>query len=272
MLKIVLVLIAISAALLALPLTQGHYGSVSSFLDFYTADHAVWLEQVALVLAGVWLAISLLALWAIRQAKVFKVLIVLLIVMAIMPLLSLFGPKHYIGELGGFPMLGSGQGVIKYVSLLILAISLLRFERASRAELFWLNYLPVAMVLGWIGSMKFYAFEAQGIVDLVQSSPLLSWLYLVADIQTASNLIGIYDLLAALLLGLGFFWPRVFVVGFLMAFAVFATTQTFLISYAGAWQQLGILSGSGAFIIKDLWFIANMLLMAHVFYHGKRDA
>ena len=48
--------------------------------------------------------------------------------------------------------------------------------------------------------MKFLPFEAKGIVDLVSSSPLLSWLYLLASEQAASNLIGIFDWLALLLL------------------------------------------------------------------------
>ena len=146
-----------------------------------------------------------------RSAFALKALAVLLVAMALPPLLSLFGPLHYIAELGGFPMLGSGQGVIKYLAILVLAISLVRLKTASRAELFWLNYTPVALVLLWIGGMKFFAFEAEGIVDLVSTSPLLSWLYLLFDQQTASNFIGFYDLTALALLGAGYFWPRLFI-------------------------------------------------------------
>ncbi|MDZ7904044.1 MAG: hypothetical protein U5L01_16600 [Rheinheimera sp.] len=63
----------------------------------------------------------------------------------------------------------------------------------------------------------------------------MSWLYLLFDQQTASNFIGFYDLTALALLGAGYFWPRLFIPGFLLAFAVFATTQTFLITFAGSW-------------------------------------
>ncbi len=269
MIKLVLLLIAISAALLAVPLLMGQYGSVSVFLRFYTEPTPELLGKVSIAVAFTWLAISTLALLAMRSAFALKALAVLLVAMALPPLLSLCGPLHYIAELGGFPMLGSGQGVIKYLAILVLAISLVRLKTASRAELFWLNYTPVALVLLWIGGMKFFAFEAEGIVDLVSTSPLLSWLYLLFDQQTASNFIGFYDLTALALLGAGYFWPRLFIPGFLLAFAVFATTQTFLITFAGSWTAPGVLTGSGAFIIKDLWFIANMTLLWRAFYRPK---
>lgn len=269
MIKLVLLLIAISAALLAVPLLLGQFGSVSVFLRFYTEPTPELLAKLSIAVAFTWLVIGALALLAMRSAFALKALAVLLVVMAVPPLLSLFGPLHYIAELGGFPMLGSGQGVIKYLAIFMLAISLLRINTASRAELFWLNYTPVALVLLWIGGMKFFAFEAEGIVDLVSTSPLLSWLYLLFDQQTASNFIGFYDLTALALLGAGYFWPRLFIPGFLLAFAVFATTQTFLITFAGSWTSFGVLTGSGAFIIKDLWFIANMVLIGLAFYRPK---
>lgn len=264
--KIVLLLIAISAALLALPLLSGNLQSVSVFLSFYLEPQSGLFAQSGLLFAMFWLLISGLALLAIKSRLALSMVVVLLVLMALLPLGSLLGSKHYIADLGGFPILGSGQGVIKYFAILVLAVSLVRLHSASRAELFWLNFSPVALVLLWIGSMKFFSFEAQGIVDLVSSSPLLSWLYLVADPQTASNLIGIYDISATLLLAAGYFVPRLFLLGFGMALAVFATTQSFLLSFAGAWQQVGILTNSGIFIIKDLWFIANLALVWHAFH------
>jgi len=271
MLKLVLLLIAISSALLAVPLLDGQYGSVTVFLRYYTEPTPELLAKVSAIVAFIWLAISALSLIAMRNVLALKTLAVFLLGMAVLPLISLFGPIHYIAELGGFPMLGSGQGVIKYLAILVLAISLMRINLASRTELFWLNYTPVALVLLWIGGMKFFAFEAEGIVDLVSTSPLLSWLYLLFDQQNASNFIGSYDLIALILLGAGYFWTRLFIPGFLLALAVFATTQTFLITFAGSWTSFGVLTGSGAFIVKDLWFIANMALMWQAFYQGRRD-
>ena len=114
----------------------------------------------------------------------------------------------------------------------------------------WVQYAPVALVLLWIGGMKFTQIEAEGIADLVQSSPLMSWLYLLFDLQTTSNLIGIYDLLALLLLGAGLQYRWLFLPGWLMCLAVFLTTQSFLLSFPGAFSANGLLTTSGQFLIK----------------------
>jgi uncharacterized membrane protein YkgB len=62
-----------------------------------------------------------------------------------------------------------------------------------------------------------------------------------------------------------------FIPGFLLPFAVIATTPTFLITFAGSRTAPGVLTGSGAFIIKDLWFIANMILLGQAFYRGRAN-
>jgi len=57
----------------------------------------------------------------------------------------------------------------------------------------------LVIVLGWIGAMKFTAYEAKGIEGLIKTSPLMSWLYNFLSLQGASNLIGLTELLAAVL-------------------------------------------------------------------------
>jgi len=47
--------------------------------------------------------------------------------------------------------------------------------------------IGLALVIGWIGAMKFTAFEAQGISGFVQNSPMLSWTYSMLSIQQFSN-------------------------------------------------------------------------------------
>lgn len=258
---LLLILLAVSMGLTAWSLQQGQLRTISGFLAFYRPWSAAELALAAQVYALLHALTGLLALWALKSSRASKPLALCLALLAIPPLVTLAGPQAYIADLGGFPVLGAGQGIIKYLALLMLALTLLRWHKASARELFWLNYLPVALVLLWIGGMKFLPFEARGIVDLVASSPLLSWLYWVADEQQASNLIGLYDWLAFVLLGLGFRWRQLFWPGFLLSLAVFATTQSFLLSFAGAWSAPGVLSSSGVFIIKDLWFIANLLVL-----------
>jgi reactive chlorine resistance protein C len=261
MLHAALLLIALSAALIAWSLQAGQYGSFSAIVAFYTEASPSLLAQLAQPqIWALWTTV-LLALLALRWRLAQQLLALNLVLLSFLPLLSLFGAQHYIAGLGGFPIIGSGQGVIKFVALLAIAITLWRWPVAKPTERFWLNFLPVGLVLLWIGGMKFLPFEAKGIVDLVSSSPLLSWLYLIASEQTASNLIGIFDWLGLLLLAASYRWPRLFIPGFLLCGSVFFTTQTFLLTFPNAWSAPGVLSSSGVFIIKDLWFIANMLLL-----------
>ena len=56
----------------------------------------------------------------------------------------------------------------------------------------------LVLVLGWIGAMKFTAYEAAGIRTLVETSPLMSWMYKVFSLQTTSNIIGVAEITAAL--------------------------------------------------------------------------
>jgi reactive chlorine resistance protein C len=263
MLQAALLLIALSAALIAWSLQAGQYGSFTAITTFYTEATPALLARLALYQIWVLWAVVILALLALRWRLAQQLLAILLLLFSMLPLLSLFGSQHYIAGLGGFPIIGSGQGVIKFLALLVMAITLWRWPVAKPAERFWLNFLPLGLVLLWIGGMKFLPFEAKGIVDLVSSSPLLSWLYLLANEQAASNLIGIFDWLALVLLAASYRWPGLFIPGFLMCGSVFFTTQTFLFSFAGAWASPAVLSSSGVFIIKDLWFIANMLLLWH---------
>jgi uncharacterized membrane protein YkgB len=53
---------------------------------------------------------------------------------------------------------------------------------------FLLRY-GLVVVLGWIGAMKFTAYEAAGIKPLIDTSPLMSWMYKVLSLQATSNVI-----------------------------------------------------------------------------------
>ena len=60
----------------------------------------------------------------------------------------------------------------------------------------------LVIVLGWIGAMKFTAYEAAGIQGLVASSPLMSWMYKLFSVQATSNIIGVAEITAALLIAI----------------------------------------------------------------------
>jgi len=120
----------------------------------------------------------------------------------------------------------------------------------------------LVIVLGWIGAMKFTAYEAAGIKPLVETSPLMSWMYNVLTIQATSNLIGVTELTAALLLAVRPLWPKVSLIGSIVAVFTFLATLTFLFSLPGWEPSLGgfpALSGSGGFLLKDIVLLGAAL-------------
>jgi len=103
--------------------------------------------------------------------------------------------------------------------------------------------------------------EAQGIEALVKSSFIMSWLYHFFDLQMTSNLIGTYDLIITLILAISLYTKRYLVAGLLLASTVFLVTQSFLFTFSASLSADTILAGTGQFIIKDIWFIVNLVII-----------
>jgi reactive chlorine resistance protein C len=126
---------------------------------------------------------------------------------------------------------------------------------------FLLRY-GLVLVLGWIGAMKFTMYEAEGIKSLIETSPLMSWLYKVLSLQGASKLIGFAELSAALLIAIKPISARLSALGSVLAVCTFLTTLTFLFSLPGWEKSLGgfpALSGSGGFLLKDVVLLGASL-------------
>lgn len=124
---------------------------------------------------------------------------------------------------------------------------------ARKSGEFLIRY-GLVIVLGWIGAMKFTAYEAAGIKALVESSPLMSWMYKLFSLQTTSNIIGVTEISAAVLIAIRPLSGKLSAVGSVLAVFTFLTTLTFLFSLPGWEKSLGgfpALSGSGGFLLKD---------------------
>jgi reactive chlorine resistance protein C len=67
----------------------------------------------------------------------------------------------------------------------------------------------LALVIAWIGALKFTSYEAQGIQPLVANSPLMSWLYDIFTLHTFSALLGVVEIATAVLLCVKPWWPRI---------------------------------------------------------------
>jgi uncharacterized membrane protein YkgB len=125
----------------------------------------------------------------------------------------------------------------------------------------------LAVVLLLIGMLKFTSGEAAGIQPLVAHSPLMSWMYSVMSEQGVSNLIGIIEIMIAVLMSLRPISAKLSLAGSLGSIVTFLITTSFLVSTPGAiafvhgWPELG---DAGQFLIKDI-----VLLGASVWTAGE---
>src|SRR5258708_12126220 len=81
-----------------------------------------------------------------------------------------------------------------------------------------------------IGVLKFTAGEAQGIQPLVANSPLMFWLYRILSLQGVSNLIGVTEIVVALLIALRPLSARLSFICSIGATVTFVLPASFLIS------------------------------------------
>lgn len=174
----------------------------------------------------------------------------------------MFTNNVWIDSLGGFPAIGSGQGIIKYLTLLGLALWRLGVRHAETVML-----LGLILVLGWIGGMKFTGPEADGVEPLLKTSPVFNWwLTTTFDKQAASNVIGIIELVTVALLS-AYWWNRkLFTFGYLLAAFTFVVTLSFLVTFGPAWNaKMGgfpYLTSSGQFLLKDLPLLAACFVLS----------
>jgi|SRR5215472_2128360 len=114
----------------------------------------------------------------------------------------------------------------------------------------------LALVIGWVGLMKFTGYEAQGIQPLVAHSPLMGWLYNFLTVRQFSYALGIVEVGIAILITLRPWWPKASAIGSAAAVLMFLTTLSFLFSTPGWEPSLGgfpaLSAGVGQFLLKDL--------------------
>jgi uncharacterized membrane protein YkgB len=132
----------------------------------------------------------------------------------------------------------------------------------------------IVIVLGWIGAMKFTAYEAGAIQGLVASSPFTAWLYGVFDLQTTSNLIGSIEIATALALVLAPLHRNIAIIGTAAATVTFAVTLSFLFTAPGWEQSLGGFPAlsvvPGQFLLKDIVLLAaSISLLGRALHCGR---
>ena len=115
----------------------------------------------------------------------------------------------------------------------------------------------LAVVVAWIGLMKFTAYEAEGIRPFVANSPLLSWVYRPLSVRGFSAVLGVVEVAIALLIAARPLSARASALGSSLAVGMFLTSLSFLATTPGVWEpSIGgfpaLSAIPGQFLIKDV--------------------
>ena len=139
-----------------------------------------------------------------------------------------------------------------------LAITDRHIEQLSTAGIGVLRYGLVFLLLLW-GGFKFFDFEARAIQPLVEHSPFLAWLYPILGLHGTSALFGVFEVVAAGLIAIRRWAPRISGYASLAASGMFVITLSFLFSTPGALSPTHPANG---FLLKDIMLLGAALFTA----------
>ncbi|WP_409435755.1 YkgB family protein [Mycobacterium sp. SMC-14] len=122
----------------------------------------------------------------------------------------------------------------------------------------------LALVIGWIGVLKFHSYEANNIAPLVANSPFMGWFYGIFSVETFSSVLGVVELVTALLLAVRPWYPKLSLLGSVLAITLFLSTLSFMVTTPGVAEASAggfpLLSMTGQFLVKDVALLAVSLL------------
>ena len=159
-----------------------------------------------------------------------------------------------------------------------------------------INFLRLAIfiIFVWIGGLKFWNYEAEGIVPFVANSPFMSFFYTknapeykdyklkegefdkvkhewheANNTYTFSHGLGIAIMTFGVLTLLGIWFPKVGFVGTGLVILMTLGTLSFLVTTPEAWvPDLGsgehgfpLLTGAGRLVIKDVCILASAIVV-----------
>ena len=171
-------------------------------------------------------------------------------------------------------------------------ITLLTFTSGLKS--FGIKFIRVAIlvVFVWIGGLKYFHYEADGIVPFVANSPFMSFFYAKGAPEykehknaegayvpenrewheannTFSYGLGALIMSIGILVFLGIFFPKVGIIGDALAIIMTLGTLSFLVTTPEVWvPNLGsgeygfpLLSGAGRLVIKDIVILAGAVVL-----------
>ena len=154
--------------------------------------------------------------------------------------------------------------------------------------------ISILIIFVWIGGLKFWNYEAEGIVPFVANSPFMSFFYAkdapeykeyknpegafvpenrtwheANNTYTFSYGLGALIMSIGILVFLGIFFPKVGLIGDTLAIIMTLGTLSFLVTTPEVWvPNLGsgefgfpLLSGAGRLVIKDIVILAGAVVL-----------
>ncbi|WP_433283036.1 DUF417 family protein [Pseudonocardia xinjiangensis] len=143
-------------------------------------------------------------------------------------------------------------------------------HRVSAAGATILRY-GLAVVVAWIGALKYTGSEAERIQQYISPSPLMNWMDGILTVRVLSDALGTGEIIVAVLIALKLLLPRLSALGSGLAILLFLSTLSFLFTTPGIGDASAggfpALSPVGQFLIKDLvllgasvWTLGESLL------------
>ena len=120
---------------------------------------------------------------------------------------------------------------------------------------FLISSIGMIVMLLWAGAFKMTAPGAEGIVPLVSNSPLISWHFKLLGPYIGSDVIGLTEITAALLMIVGYLKPKAGIVGGFIATVMFFITSTMFLSTPSttiSYHGMRYMNFLGLFLYKDV--------------------
>ena len=115
--------------------------------------------------------------------------------------------------------------------------------------------LTLGVFFLWMGFLKFFAYESEAVSGLMMTNPITSWFVNVFGNSLSTGIIGVVEILTAVLIFIGFKNSKLGAIGAGLAAITLLVTSTFLIFGPVIQQGLSfpfISPMPGQFILKDV--------------------
>src|SRR5258708_2280410 len=159
-----------------------------------------------------------------------------------------------ISDIGTAPALTFAEMMNFFIKVLI------RFGILKKDLDYHLVRASMVIIYLFFGYQKWFAYEAQGLIPFISSSPLMSWMYPVFGVQGASWFLGVSEWLFGALLFLGFWNKKLGILGAAGSCVTFIMTVTIIPFMPDGWAASAggfpAMVGNVAFLMKDVVLFA----------------